>query len=46
VWTIDGREIGSSADGEAIEWPLERGRHRAAVRDARGRIAEAWFLVK
>jgi membrane carboxypeptidase/penicillin-binding protein PbpC len=45
-WTVDGRPIGSaSADGSVL-WPLERGRHVAVVRDARGRTAEVAFLVK
>jgi hypothetical protein len=29
-----------------VLWPLERGRHVAIVRDARGRTAEVNFIVK
>jgi penicillin-binding protein 1C len=45
-WSVDGRDVGTPSSGGAVYWPLARGRHRAAVRDARGRTAEVTFVVK
>jgi penicillin-binding protein 1C len=45
-WIVDGRAIGSASADRDLEWPLERGKHRAVVRDAAGRTAEVGFTVK
>ncbi len=45
-WTVNGRAIGSAGADEALPWPLERGAHRAVVRDATGRTANVSFVVK
>jgi penicillin-binding protein 1C len=45
-WKVNDRRIGTSADGDALDWPLTPGRHRVIARDARGRIAEATITVR
>ena len=45
-WTVNGRAIGSASADAALDWPLERGRQHAVVRDAAGRTAEVSFTVK
>ena len=45
-WTINGRAVGSASADAALDWPLERGTHRATVRDARGQTAEVSFVVR
>jgi penicillin-binding protein 1C len=45
-WTVNGRAIGSAKADAALHWPLERGRHRAVVRDGRGQTAEVSFVVR
>jgi membrane carboxypeptidase/penicillin-binding protein PbpC len=45
-WTVNGRTVGSSSADASVDWPLERGRQHAVVRDATGRTAEVSFTVK
>jgi membrane carboxypeptidase/penicillin-binding protein PbpC len=45
-WKVNDRHIGTSADGDGLDWPLTPGRHRIIARDARGRIAEATITVR
>ena len=45
-WTINGRDVGTTAGDAALHWPLERGVQHAVVRDGEGRTAEISFVVK
>jgi penicillin-binding protein 1C len=45
-WTIDGRAAGTGSSDARIAWPLQRGTHVVAARDARGRSTEATITVK
>jgi len=46
AWGIDGRELGSTAPGTSLDWPLTPGRHRITARDSRGRTAAATITVR
>ena len=46
LWVVDGKEVGRSASDRALPWPMSRGHHTVAVRDARGILDRAEFLVK
>ncbi len=46
TWTVDGRELGTSARDTALAWPLVAGTHRIVARDERGHSAETSITVK
>ena len=46
VWTIDGRPLGATEAGAALDWPLTPGRHTLQARDSRGRTATAKIVVR
>jgi penicillin-binding protein 1C len=46
LWSVNGRSIGSSDPGEALEWPLAPGPHRIVAKDADGRTAAASITVR
>ncbi|MGC8724450.1 MAG: hypothetical protein ACP5VF_11370, partial [Acidobacteriota bacterium] len=35
-WSVDGKVVGESRSDEALEWPLEPGRHVISARDGSG----------
>jgi membrane carboxypeptidase/penicillin-binding protein PbpC len=45
-WTINGKAVGSSIAGSALDWPLMPGKHRLEARDSAGRIAHAEITVR
>ncbi len=45
-WTIDGKPVGSSTAGTALEWPLVPGKHRIEARDAAGQTVRAEITVR
>jgi penicillin-binding protein 1C len=45
-WFVDNRLVGESAGGEAVYWPLERGRHVVVCGTADGRSARAGITVE
>jgi penicillin-binding protein 1C len=45
-WFVDGLAVGTAAPGGTVRWPLERGRHAIAVRDASGREASTRIEVR
>jgi penicillin-binding protein 1C len=45
-WSVSGRPVASTDEGDAFEWPLVPGRHHIVARDRRGRTAEAVVTVR
>ena len=45
-WTVDGQPLGTADADAKLEWPLVRGKHRIAARDAQGRSATAVVTVR
>jgi membrane carboxypeptidase/penicillin-binding protein PbpC len=45
-WFVDGAPVGTAARGGTLRWPLARGRHAIAVRDASGREAATRIEVR
>ena len=45
-WRVNGVAVGTIAAGLTLRWPLARGRHVIAVRDASGRRAETTIEVR
>ncbi len=45
-WLVDGASIGRVRADGTLRWPLVRGSHRIAVRDAAGRVAETRIDVR
>lgn len=45
-WFVDDEPFGTGAPGEAVRWPLSRGRHDILVRDASGHTARTRIEVR
>jgi penicillin-binding protein 1C len=45
-WRVDGKIVGTSGSGSAIEWPLVPGAHEITVRDHEGRTAATTVVVR
>jgi penicillin-binding protein 1C len=45
-WAVDGHPVGYARPDASLMWPLVRGTHRVAARDAAGRTAEINIVVK
>jgi penicillin-binding protein 1C len=45
-WSVNGRDVGTSAPDKPLQWPLTPGTHTIAATDDRGRTAEASIVVK
>jgi membrane carboxypeptidase/penicillin-binding protein PbpC len=46
VWSVNGRETGTSSADTAFMWPLVTGQHRITASDDRGRTAETSIVVR
>jgi hypothetical protein len=45
-WSVSGRPVASTDEGDAFEWPLVPGRHLIVARDRQGRTAETVVTVR
>ena len=45
-WSVSGRPVASTDEGNVFEWPLLPGRHRIVARDRRGHTAETFVTVR
>jgi hypothetical protein len=43
---VDGKIVGTTGSGSAIEWPLVPGAHEITVRDHEGRTAATTVVVR
>lgn len=46
TWSVDGVEVGTCPASAALDWPIRRGRHTVAARDAAGNRDSVTILVK